>query len=567
MRNAFFVFVLSVSVVGCGKPIGDGYGVGSDNHVELPLSSLLTNDPLNIFAWHIQNRGQYSYSTNHATYGIDVNMLASIAEGLDGTGMRICVSDSGVESTHEDLAGNYLTGASTDYSGTPWGTSPEPLAIGDNHGTAVAGLIVALAGNGKGSRGIASNAKWASKNLLSDAANQTSTAIGDQADGDFDIFNYSWGSSNLDTYLEMEPLFEAQMLDGVTNGRAGRGSIYVKAAGNEYDFRLSSTVTRHGFATLDGYNNTPYTVIVAAVNAAGVKAGYSSPGSNVWVTAPSGQSGYPQMITTDRDSCTRGYANVAEAGYVPTFNLVTSVLNPNCRYDISFNGTSAASPVIAGAVAVILDANPTLGWRDLKHILAKTSRRIDAQTASYANRYVASPTGHVWQRGWITNAAGYGFHNHFGFGLIDVDAAVAMAKNYNVNLGTLNVSAGGGVWDYRRTGLNVSIPDNSAVGASDSMAVATNWIIEGVQVRILASHPDISELGIELTSPSGTKSIIINTNNTMIGLANYLGEIFLTNAFYGESSAGNWQIKVVDGKSGNSGALTRWELRLFGRNP
>lgn len=547
------------------SPIGNGTGYGLPDVVD-DLNPLLATDPLNVYAWHIQSRGQTSYSTYPATRGIDMNMLSTIADGIDGAGIRVCVVDSGVESTHEDLAANMIAGGSVDYSTMSWGTSADPIDDDDNHGTDVAGLIAAVAGNGKGSRGIASGAQLASKNLLSANVTVDNAVLVDVASGNFDVFNYSWGSSIAYTFLELESFFEAQLLDSVTNGRAGKGSVFVKAAGNEFQYDIPTTqLTRHANANFDGYNTTPYTIVVGAVNAAGVKASYASSGSSLWTTAPSGQSDYPQMITTDRSGCNKGYANIAYAGYVPTFNLVTSTLNPSCRYDIAFNGTSAATPVVAGAVALMLDANSALTWRDVKHILATTSRKVASSTSSYANAYVPSPSGHVWEQGWVTNGAGYHYSNYFGFGMVDVDAAIAAAKTYVSGLGTFVQTTGGlGNWDFMRSGLSKSIPDNSATGVSDTMAVVSPLTIEAVQLRVEITHADIGQLGIELTSPAGTKSIIMNVNSALYQLTDYLGEVLISNAFYGEPAMGNWTIKIIDGAATTTGTLAKWELRFSG---
>ncbi|MNL20917.1 Microbial serine proteinase precursor [compost metagenome] len=114
------------------------------------------------------------------------------------------------------------------------------------------------------------------------------------------------------------------------------------------------------------------------------------------------------------------------------------------------------------------------------------------------------------------------------------------------------------------TTLSAAIPDNTAAGVTSTMAVADNIQIEGVQLRVWATHADISELALELTSPSGTKSIVVNARNAMVGLANYQGETLLSNAFYQESSAGNWTLRVVDAKGGNAGTLTKWSLNFVG---
>jgi len=85
-----------------------------------------------------------------------------------------------------------------------------------------------------------------------------------------------------------------------------------------------------------------------------------------------------------------------------------------------------------------------------------------------------------------------------------------------------------------------------------------------VQVKINLSHAYTGELAIELTSPSGTKTMLFNPKNvfgTTNGLTNF---ILLSNAFYGESSSGNWTLKVVDTLATDTGTLTNWSIKIFG---
>ncbi|MFM6930353.1 MAG: proprotein convertase P-domain-containing protein, partial [Bdellovibrio sp.] len=110
------------------------------------------------------------------------------------------------------------------------------------------------------------------------------------------------------------------------------------------------------------------------------------------------------------------------------------------------------------------------------------------------------------------------------------------------------------------------IPDNSATGGSTTLTVApgSNVKIEAVRLKLSVTHADVSELAIELTSPSGTKSILMNMRNSLTGVANLANDIFLSNAFYQENSQGVWTLKVIDGKSGNAGTITSWSLDFAG---
>ncbi|MFT6604721.1 MAG: subtilisin-like proprotein convertase family protein, partial [Bacteriovoracaceae bacterium] len=76
-------------------------------------------------------------------------------------------------------------------------------------------------------------------------------------------------------------------------------------------------------------------------------------------------------------------------------------------------------------------------------------------------------------------------------------------------------------------------------------------------------HSFIGDLGVELTSPSGTKSILMNINSSVSGSA-IVDEVLLSNAFYGEPSFGQWSLKIVDGYAQDVGKLTNWKLNIIG---
>jgi subtilisin-like proprotein convertase family protein len=92
----------------------------------------------------------------------------------------------------------------------------------------------------------------------------------------------------------------------------------------------------------------------------------------------------------------------------------------------------------------------------------------------------------------------------------------------------------------------------------------TVQVIEAVQVRVSLTHPFLGDLGIEVISPAGTRSIVKNIEDGYFNSANLSNQIFLSNAFYGENPAGTWTIKVVDALTGDTGTLTNWAIRVYG---
>jgi subtilisin-like proprotein convertase family protein len=235
--------------------------------------------------------------------------------------------------------------------------------------------------------------------------------------------------------------------------------------------------------------------------------------------------------------------------------------NTSCNYTNGMNGTSSATPVTVGVIALMLEANPALTWRDVKHILASTARKIDP-TGGTTNGPLA---GYVAEPGWTTNHATpspFNYHNWYGFGMVDAAAAVNLAKTYT--LGQLGTFTNTG---FIASGvLSLPIPDHSATGVSSSLSVPANpvQVIEAVQVRVSLTHPFLGDLGIEVISPAGTRSVLKNIADGYAGASNLTNQVFLSNAFYGENPAGTWTIKVVDAFTLDMGTLTGWAVRVYG---
>lgn len=529
-------------------------------------------DPLVSSAWHLQNTGQTSFSSGAGVAGNDLRILRAHKLGYIGRGIRIAVSDSGMEIHHPDLNGNQLAGEHRSYSGAPstWhGSDPVPEG-NDGHGTAVTGLVNAVAENGIGSMGVAPGAKFAGFYFIgrfSDTSSSYEARVLDQILGDFDVFNYSYGYANC-FYVPTSSAVISAYKKGVTTLRDGKGAIYVKAAGNDYrgtnaDCYNGDSSTFWGNANTNEDQNHPYLIVTAATNASGEASSYSSPGSNVWVSSAGGEFGSnsPAMITTDMQGCSRGFST--SSSWTSLFNRGQHQLNSLCNYTNVMNGTSSATPTLAGVAALMLEANPDLTWRDVKHILAVTANPLHFSTAAYGHPAGADLSGHVYDYSYVVNAAGMKFSNTFGFGRIDAEKAVAMARDYTFPLRPYVETQTNGNWDYQSGYVNLAVPDRSATGVSHSLTVSHNIKVEAVQVKVEINHPFISDIGLELTSPAGTVSKILRINSN-IKDRGLFGYTLLSNAFYGENSTGKWTIKVIDARSGNTGRLTSWELKING---
>lgn len=555
------------------------FATGADGKVvtrcRSPLAGAAPGGPDPLFAeqWHLRNTGQSGFSGSRGVPGADLRMDGAIGGGLNGAGVKLAVVDTGLEICHPDLAANIEEGKSFNFGfEQAAGSSPtDPFnhdILGD-HGTSVAGVAAAVANNGLGGRGVAPGLELRGFNLGTREGEDFDAGLllslgGSSSEPDSataHIFNMSFGSE-IPSENSGED-FVRLMQMGTTELRSGRGALYVKAAGNEFDYcgaqhPLNAEIGCEG-SNSDPDQNLPYLINVGAFNADDVKSSYSSAGANLWVVAPGGEDGAerPAIITTDQIGPDAGFRS-RRADSFPAGHP----LNPNGDYMGAFGGTSAAAPATCGAIAILLGVNPELTWRDVKHILASSARRIDPGRAAVRAAFNGKP--YIARHAWQTNAAGYHYHNWYGFGAIAIDDAVAMARAHAPDsLGDFAASE----WFPASDIAGLPIPDADGAGVTDTLAVAglPDWAnIEAVVVEVAADHPYASDLGIKITSPSGAESIVNAPFNVILdGFDGILDWQLLSNAFYGEAPNGEWTIQVVDLASGDTGSLTSWRLRFY----
>ena len=543
-----------------------------------------SGDPLFADQWHLDNIGQTAFSDRGGVARADLRMTGAIGAGQNGAGVKLAIVDTGLETCHPDLAANAAGRGSFNFGYLRMagaGASPtEPFRFGvlGDHGTSVAGIAAAAANNGLGGRGVAPDVTVVGFNPAEaggaadqDPAAGFETALllslgGSSSSPDsasVDIFNMSFGVEAPSQNSREEFVRLVKM--ATTELRSGRGALYVKAAGNEFEFcdRIHPFHREVGCiaANVDPDHNLPWLIVVGGFNADDVKSSYSSAGASLWVVGPSGEDGIgsPAMITTDQIGAHGGFSEYP-------MNRLTSAhpLNRHGDYISGFGGTSSAAPAVAGSIAVLLGVNPELTWRDVKHILAHTARMIDPHIAEVRAAFQGTP--YVAQPAWQTNAAGYAYHNWYGFGAVDVDAAVAMAEGYAPDrLGTFVESE----WFAAAAAAEppVAIPDADGIGIDVTVDVtglpeAAN--IEAVVLEIAVDHTNPFDLGVALHSPAGTASVVNPPfNASLYGIPGLRNWHLLSNAFYGENPNGTWAIHMADLAAGDTGSLTGWRLRFY----
>ncbi|MBN1675801.1 MAG: S8 family serine peptidase [Kiritimatiellae bacterium] len=474
-------------------------------------SRFMPDDPYFGGQWHLLNVGQ-----NGGTAGIDVN-VGDVWDTVSGAGVVIGIIDDGLEHSHPDLASNVNVQIGWDWVDGDGDPMPGSL---DRHGTAVAGVAAATGSNGVGVAGAAYGATLVGLRLTSAPTTDAEEAAAFAHTNDvIAVKNNSWGPVDDGQTLEGPgPLALAALADGVANGREGKGTIYVWAGGNGLEAGDD--------ANYDGYANSIYSISVSAIDDGGRAAYYSEPGACHVVTAPSSGSGTQGITTTDRAG-SAGYNSTGTGDLADT------------DYTSKFGGTSSAAPLLSGVVALMLEANPGLGWRDVQEILIRTAAQVDA----------ADPD-------WAVNGAGFHFNHKYGAGLVDAQAAVGLAAVWG-NLPSQNHAS------VSHTNLAVTIPDADPAGVTQSFDFGATAIrVEHVTVTVSVVHNSRGQLALTLTSPAGTESRLAEAHGD--SSSGYADWTFSSVRHWGEESAGLWTLKVADTKKGLAGTVTDLRVDLYG---
>lgn len=416
--------------------------------------------------------------------GVDARVFPVWAAGITGQGVVIgIVEPSAWQLDHPDLAGAFHALAS------------QPGGAVSAHATSTAGIAAAVGGNGIYGAGVAFRAQLSTQRIGSDEEVAEALAYRNDLNG---IKNNSWGPPDDALLRKLPSVVAAALEEGVRSGRGGLGTVFVWAAGNG-----GGESDRVDY---DPYASSRYTIAVNAVTDQDIRAVYDEKGSCVLLCAYS--SGGTKSIRTT---------------------------TWNSGWTTTFGGTSAAAPLVSGVVALMLEANPLLTWRDVQHVLVESARQVAPDDS-----------------GWELNGAGRPVHYHYGFGVVDASAAVPLAQSWrNV---PREITADTGV-----VPVQVDLPDNDPTGVTVDVDVPDGVRIESVELVLNVQTNRVGDLRIVLTAPSGLSSIFAHTR--MDPQDHLVDHVFTSVRHWGERSGGVWSVKLSDLRENN---IATWQdLRLI----
>ncbi|XP_067136012.1 furin-like protease kpc-1 [Centruroides vittatus] len=450
------------------------------------------NDPYYKDQWYL-----HYYTWHH------LNIQSVWRAGYTGHDIRISILDDGIHPDNPDLGRNYDPSISYDY--VHFKDIDESTTEVNSHGTSCAGVVAALSNNNLCGVGIAYNARIGGCRVLDGPMTDAQEAMSIvHALDKVDIYSASWGPRD-DGKRMAKPgiLARRAFLKGVTEGRNGKGSIYVWAAGNGGKY--------HDNCNMDGYASNEYTIAIGALSHHGRTTYYTE-------VCPA----------TFASTYVGGFHNKPTIETLLQMKAATKVIVPgdhgNCRKN--FQGTSAAAPMAAGLIALLLEAKPELTWRDVQYIIVKSARIPNSK-----------------EDGWMMNAAGYHYHSKIGFGVMDCGRMISIAQNWN----PVEVQKSLRVVKRNRRYIQGEFTTIMlTVDYENIREMKHIHFLEYVIATLSIRHPRRGNLRIYLISPSNTISQLLSERPRDHSRRGFKKWKFKTVHFWGENPSGDWMLKIQD---------------------
>ncbi len=489
------------------------------------------NDPWACHVWHIAANNQTIKDLTRSSGNMrakaktkDLNVGKTYSE-FNGEGVRIHISDTGFDYTHEDLKAHYSIDNSRNYRTSV--TNPgNPVETG-THGTMCGGLAGAVGNNGIGLMGVAWGATMSGDNFLGNQGqgNRMYVDLYEKNNSDKDklvnIWSGSFGVPYNSVAAHQSRTSSNSTALAAIHGATKNNILYFKANGND-----GRSVGADG--NMEAQASVYVINAIAALGTNNEVVNYSTPGSNVVLS---------------------GYAHLGGQ------TLGTCTTSPGDKYTCSMNGTSSATPTVAGAAGVIRQAfsidNPS--WTDLLYVMIRTANKGVLDRSGKYSGNIGSESR--------TSKVSTGFKNlehsfDHGFGVVDVTAAVAMAKGYTEDMRIGNPAS----MDVSSE-QNVSVSSGSC--AEQVIEVSEDFQVWSMEVAVKTNSLAKSQLGIFLKTPNDKTILVKNIGEGSNGQLGY-NQKFNVRAPLGLNAKGTW--KVLACSNSDSGDFEGARVKIYGFN-
>jgi subtilisin family serine protease len=442
-----------------------------------------------------------------------INADKAWAVNTGSSSVTVGVLDTGVDDQHQDIAPNFVAADSASCAYGKADTRAGAWRDVGTHGTHVAGTVAA-AKNGKGVVGVAPGVKIASVRIAEPGTSMffaENTICGFMWAGDhgFEVTNNSYYTDPWMFNCPDDP-DQAAIIEGVRRAQEyaeGKGSLQVAAAGNSnYDLAnkrtdtsspndstpVNRTITN---ACVDIPTELPGVVTVAAMGNGSIKASYSNFGRDVIDVAAPGGDGSSGVYST----------------------------LPGGKYG-NMNGTSMASPHVAGVAALLKSADPTA-------TPAQIRERLGTQATDTACPSDSRCTGTTAKNAF------------FGEGQVDALKAVG---------GTTPPPG-----PYFENTTDVTVADNATVESPITVTGVPGNAPATLKVGVDVKHTYRGDLVLSLVAPDGSVYTLEDFANN--DSADDVVKTYTVDAS-SETASGTWKLRVRDIATQDTGRINAWNL-------
>ena len=397
-QNAGVVGVVSSLVSALGGTLGRTLPILTARAARLPNAAVLLLAANPLVQRIALDRLMLGFNERtSATVGADVVRQQL---GYDGAGIGVAVIDSGVTAWHDDLADpNAPTTQRVDQFVDFVGGQTQPYDD-YGHGTHVAGIIAGNGADSNGARtGIAPKARLVvlkvldedGRGRISDVIAAIDYAVAHKSEFNIRVINMSIGAGVYESY-------NTDLLTLAAKRAVEAGIVVVAAAGNHG--RNDEGVIQHGAISAPG--NAPWVITVGAASHMGTT---SRADDTMAAFSSRGPTAYDHAAKPDLAAPGVGIYSLSSPGSTlydrwADYLLPGAAGAPDLPY-LSLSGTSQAAPVVAGTVALMLQANPSLTPNAVKAILQYTAEMYDGHS------YLAQGAGFLNARGAVDLALAF----------------------------------------------------------------------------------------------------------------------------------------------------------------
>ncbi len=464
----------------------------------------------------------------------------------------VAIVDDAVDINHPDFQGQGKLVAPHDLKARDF--VPLPDSDQESHGTACAGVAVAEE-NGVGIVGVAPGCALMPLRTTGFLDDQSVEQVFNWAmQKGASVISCSWGAAAVHFPLSLRQ--SAALHRAATEGRQGKGCVIVFAAGNAnrplqgtvYEQQWPGNLLRGPTQWLAGFALHPDVIAVSACTSEQKKSAYSNWGTQISLCAPSNNA--PPGMWFEQTGLIPTAPAVQQ--WLPGRGIFTTDQLGALGYDDGnfthhFGGTSSACPVVAGVAALVLSVNPDLTAVAVREILQQTADKIVDRDR---DPQLGLQLGTYDQRG----------HSQwFGYGKVNAYKAVLAAQE-RVQADAAPTRR---LQEVREA--VVAIPDGDPRGVMSRIEITTAAPLRDVQVSLAVEHACLGDLEIWLRAPQGEVALL---QGRSLGVQTRLQATYnptttpVLRRWLGQSSAGPWQLWLVDQAPGDTGRLLRWALEL-----